>query len=194
MVNDWVELIRKQYGDQGCELFKTGIPEDVSFLLILFGFLGVIVFLVLDRKSFARNIILLFLLEYFFFLICTTIVFREETPEKGYNLVPFWSYRAVCDGQKYLILENILNILVFVPVGMFCGFISKGKKTYIIILGGLLLSMSIELIQFILKRGFAEVDDVIHNTIGCVLGLALSIFLIKIYFTVERLFRPKCVM
>lgn len=194
MINDWLEYIRKLYGDQGCELFKTGIPDDVIFFLILLGLLGVLLFLTLDRKNFTRNIQILFLLEYLFFLICTTIVFRGENPEKGYNLVPFWSYRAICEGQKYLILENILNILVFIPVGLFSGLISKGKKSCIIILVGFFLSVSIELVQFLLMRGFAEVDDVIHNTLGCVLGLTLSIFFVKLFLTIEKMYRLKCMV
>ena len=32
------------------------------------------------------------------------------------------------------------------------------------------ISATIETLQFFLKRGFAEVDDVMHNMVGCVIG------------------------
>jgi glycopeptide antibiotics resistance protein len=41
---------------------------------------------------------------------------------------------------------------------------------FIALLFGLGISVSIETLQFFLKRGFAEVDDVMHNIAGCVIG------------------------
>lgn len=38
---------------------------------------------------------------------------------------------------------------------------------------GCSISISIEVMQFVYRLGFAEVDDVMHNIIGCVLGYML---------------------
>ena len=38
------------------------------------------------------------------------------------------------------------------------------------LLVGLCLSVSIEALQFVFKFGFSELDDVIHNTLGCMIG------------------------
>lgn len=35
------------------------------------------------------------------------------------------------------------------------------------------ISVSIEVIQLVTKRGFAETDDVMHNTVGCIVGYML---------------------
>ena len=35
------------------------------------------------------------------------------------------------------------------------------------------ISASIETLQFFLKRGFAEVDDVMYNTLGCLIGCGI---------------------
>ena len=35
---------------------------------------------------------------------------------------------------------------------------------------GLCFSMLIELLQLVLKRGLTEIDDVVHNGVGCVIG------------------------
>ena len=32
------------------------------------------------------------------------------------------------------------------------------------------ISVTIESLQFFLMRGFSEVDDVMHNTVGCLIG------------------------
>jgi len=46
-------------------------------------------------------------------------------------------------------------------------------KWRIIALAGCVLSISIEIFQYIYQRGFSEVDDVMHNTLGCLIGIAI---------------------
>ncbi len=40
----------------------------------------------------------------------------------------------------------------------------------IALIAGMGISVSIEMLQIVLKRGLAEVDDVMHNTAGCIVG------------------------
>jgi glycopeptide antibiotics resistance protein len=35
------------------------------------------------------------------------------------------------------------------------------------------ISVTIESLQFFFMRGFSELDDVMHNTLGCILGYIL---------------------
>lgn len=39
---------------------------------------------------------------------------------------------------------------------------------------GCMFSISIETLQFALMRGFCEVDDVIHNTLDCMIGYGIA--------------------
>ena len=84
------------------------------------------------------------------------------------------------NGKPYLFVENLLNILIFIPVGFLMKFCFI-KLTCTKIIGmGFLISCTIEIIQFISKRGLCEIDDVIHNTIGCTIGyLFASLVLIS---------------
>lgn len=66
-----------------------------------------------------------------------------------------------------------LNILLFVPLGFLLG----DKKG---ILFGFLLSVTIELVQLIFRLGFCEMDDVLNNTIGTVVGVGLFYILQKL--------------
>lgn len=59
-----------------------------------------------------------------------------------------------------------LNILLFVPLGFLLG----DKKGILI---GFLLSTIIELVQLIFRLGFCELDDVLNNAIGTVVGVGL---------------------
>lgn len=68
---------------------------------------------------------------------------------------------------------NMLNVLLFVPIGFLAGFGLQGLTFKNILLLGGILSVFIELLQFIFKKGFCETDDVIHNVLGCLIGYGL---------------------
>lgn len=61
-----------------------------------------------------------------------------------------------------------LNILMFIPLGFLLG--EKGWKA---ILFGSLLSVFIELTQYVFLLGYCEADDVLNNTIGTAIGALL---------------------
>lgn len=77
------------------------------------------------------------------------------------------------DGRQDIASESLMNFAVFIPVGLFLGMAFRTMIWRKILLVGICISSSIELMQFIFVRGFAEVDDVIHNTLGCVVGYGL---------------------
>ena len=63
--------------------------------------------------------------------------------------------------------NNIIqNILLFIPLGFLIG----GKRG---IIAGVLLSIGIELTQYIAVLGYCELDDVLNNTIGAAIGALL---------------------
>ena len=59
--------------------------------------------------------------------------------------------------------DIVLNILLFVPLGMLVG----GKRAIII---GIMFSLCVEFCQYAFMLGYCEVDDVLNNTIGTALG------------------------
>lgn len=63
------------------------------------------------------------------------------------------------------------NILLFIPFGFFLSAIEGGGKR--VILTGAIVSASIEIIQYIAALGLAEIDDVISNTLGAVIGFGV---------------------
>lgn len=66
-----------------------------------------------------------------------------------------------------------MNVVVFVPVGMLLGMTFRSIKCWQVLAAGCLISVSIEIMQFLFNRGFAETDDVMHNTLGCMAGYML---------------------
>ncbi len=149
------------------------IWEAEVYVLIL----GIVVLLLWKgRKSGFRMSFGLLLVAYVVIIYCSTVIFRVTGSETGHDFMPFWSYRAILVGRDDLIVENLMNTLVFVPVGILIGtqMSQKAQKGWQVAIGvGFLISVLIETLQYFLHRGFSEVDDVIHNTIGCILGYIL---------------------
>lgn len=121
-----------------------------------------------------------------FLIYCSTVFFRN-TGELQYDFMPFWSYQAYLEGRgPNTLIENIMNVVVFVPVGLLFGSMMNGtwlknRMGWLIALSiGLGLSVGIETMQFLLKKGFTEIDDVMHNTFGCLIGYIIWLLLKKI--------------
>lgn len=114
------------------------------------------------------------MIEYIVLIYCSAVFFRTVRPEVYYDYTPFWSYRDYFKGlDDSLLAENIMNVVVFVPVGLLMGAASRSMTWKKVLVIGMCLSIGIETLQFVFKKGFSEVDDVMHNTVGCLLGYGL---------------------
>lgn len=85
-------------------------------------------------------------------------------------LVPFRTiFLNLLNGESlYFVFLFFGNIIWFLPFGAYMR--RRGAPFWLACLRGFLLSLSIELLQFILGSGTSETEDVILNTIGTALG------------------------
>lgn len=102
-----------------------------------------------------------------------TVFSRLATDAYQHNLQPFWSYEVIMNGRKDLIKEHYLNVAVFIPLGMLLWVVLKQKKWRQVLVFGCAVSLIIEFMQLVMKRGLCELDDVMHNTLGCMIGYGL---------------------
>ncbi len=117
----------------------------------------------------------LLLLTWICLVLGTAVVFRGDCSERGYSLIPFISYFEYGENSYFMehFAINMLNVALFVPIGFFAGLAIKNISWRKILQLGFSLSLTIELLQFVFKKGYAEVDDLIHNVAGCLLGFAI---------------------
>lgn len=64
-------------------------------------------------------------------------------------------------------VQYLMNILFFIPYGLLFPWKDNWKR---VIVTAVVLSVFIELSQFIFNLGWCEVDDVISNTLGAMFG------------------------
>lgn len=70
------------------------------------------------------------------------------------------------------------NILWFVPMGFGSAYLLKENHSFMRTLSiGFLVSLSIEVLQYLLDTGIPDIDDLIFNTLGTITGIFLFHFI-----------------
>ena len=138
------------------------------------------------------GIIYWFILLFYLFLLIDTVFFSRDSL-RSVNLIPFNSIKEyiMVDngfGEYRLVDMNIWgNVLMFIPLGIYI--LVHGKKLsltkcVLLIIGS---SVFIEIIQYIFARGATDIDDVILNTLGGVIGIGIYKIFAKIFKTDEKI-------
>ncbi|PUB10586.1 VanZ family protein [Paenisporosarcina sp. OV554] len=92
------------------------------------------------------------------------------------NFVPFASINELLNHFYYMVpLRNILgNIILFTPLGFILVLKFKRLNNMMsVVLVGLLSSTSIEFIQLLLPNRAFDIDDIILNTLGTMIGFLI---------------------
>ena len=87
-------------------------------------------------------------------------------------LTPLWSYRSILQGDIQVLVEDIENILLFLPCGFTLQHYLKTEKKRVCACG-FCIAFMIEILQLVTRLGCFEIDDLINNSLGCCLGTML---------------------
>lgn len=159
--------------------FTTGIPSVVLYPSMLVMTIAIIIGIAFKGiKNKRKYVLWVLLIEYLFVLVCSTVICRDEITFEfdRLELTPFWTYIAVINHTSGVrVWDIILNVVLFVPFGLLIKLLYPSIKFWKMLLIGTCLSICIETSQYLLYRGAAQIDDVIHNTLGAVLGWALAV-------------------
>jgi len=118
--------------------------------------------------------ICLFLFVIYILIVLRLTVFRFVTPfeQPQINLIPFVDLVHVyMNAGIYSFLWLFLgNIGWFMPFGFLMPILLKKSSFLKIVLMGFSFSFAIETTQFFSRQGVAELDDLILNTFGVIIG------------------------
>ena len=117
---------------------------------------------------------------YMSFVLTITVIGRYITSSPQYQLTVFWTYKAIQAGQIDLKAEIFWNVVLFIPIGILICMLLPRKAKWVSVFLGLLISAGIELSQLFLCRGLFEFDDIIHNTLGTIIGFVVFLIVSKI--------------
>ena len=165
------------------DIYQTVIshyPHWSKIELIAVVIVMIISFIILERfykKDKINKIQMFFCILFIIYLLHVfgSTVFSRLPSKRICKLEVFWSWKEILNSMnttypKYeLFLENILNVIMLLPL-------VYGKKIdwEVGLLIGFCISLSIELMRLVLCRGMFDVDDIIHNSLGFLIGISIS--------------------
>lgn len=133
---------------------------------------------VLSKRE--KLLVMLFIF-YSVFVVWMTLIIREpRLTARVFEPRLFWAIKSWISGTdngKVETIQYIQNILFFIPFG----FLFPLKKWNQVFFSALFTSTVIEVLQYIFNLGWCEIDDVISNTTGALIGFGLKIAFEKIY-------------
>jgi glycopeptide antibiotics resistance protein len=102
---------------------------------------------------------------------------------RRYNLNPFSEIIRFVKYRNYMSTTSVMlnligNVVAFMPFGMLIRW-ARNKKTGVLaaLIYSMMFSSLIEVAQFITKLGVFDVDDIIMNTVGGMLGYLVYVLL-----------------
>lgn len=127
-------------------------------------------------RALGKVLFVLYIFFLLYFLIFSDWYGRTGiSAEYRYNLVLFKEINRFIEYREELgafaVFTNLFgNILIFMPFGFFISMASKSRGFFMTLFYSFGLSLCVEVFQLLTKVGCFDVDDLLLNTIGGVLG------------------------
>jgi glycopeptide antibiotics resistance protein len=173
-------------------------------VVLLFGliWIGIVTFLRLKKKESLVYLIFFTLFYFYLFKVLDYTLFRFQSLLLLKHLMPELILNGQTAGKtinftplvtltRQDIKTSLLNILLMVPFGFGLPFITNLRMKKIVV-SGALFSIVIEFLQLVtgliarITFRIADINDVIFNTIGVVIGYILFVGLVHIFRYMSR--------
>ena len=156
------------------------IPFGVIILLFIIFFIiwcSTKMLLKKKKRILWRDIQILLLIVCLTTFLSVAFLGRVDTLEQQWPQI-FWSYLKVLLERNYDYFQEIyLNILSFWLIGLFASELFKNKTgKFTAFFACLVLSILVENLQYYFSLGLAEIDDIISNMLGSILGIISNIY------------------
>lgn len=145
--------------------------HPVSYLIPAIILSGCIVFAVSwlceKKDTIKHRISFTFFLTYILVIFRVVFLCREPGSRKAISMVLFetWGHTF------HMHAMFVENIIMFIPFGVLLPILfRKFRNGCLCVLAGFICSCSIEIVQHITQTGYLQLDDVVTNTTGMLLG------------------------
>ena len=126
-----------------------------------------------EKLHFYKEILTICSIIYIF-LLFQLLTKAELNHNSGYNLIPFTEIMRYEFGSKLFVLNVLGNIILFIPFGLMVAEYIKPKTIVPPLVTALIVSTTVEFVQLNIGRSF-DIDDIILNIIGSILGYLLYV-------------------
>ena len=132
----------------------------------------------LYEKNYTYIIYHLFVFSHWIILFKLSVSIDQLPHFRSINLIPFYYPNKT----TYQIREVLDNLIIFIPFGLYLKTLNINSERTIFL--GFLLSLSLELSQYIFCLGASDITDLITNTTGVLVGVGL-------YYLLKKIFKEK---
>ncbi len=148
-------------------------------------------------KLTLENILLISIYIIYFIFMAEILLFKNVRPSEIFGsdrdisrqlaIMPFQSIMKYYNsGNIWASILNVIgNIVVFIPFGIYLMLYTKKNTSVKATTTVFFTSLSVEVIQFVLDIGIADVDDIILNVIGGIVGV-LGYKFLKLIFKQDK--------
>lgn len=160
---------------------KLSNPRREFFLSLFVGYIFVIMLFLFTPNSYIASKGINLTHEHFDFIGTFKDRFLEGS--WGINFIPFRTIKSYIkySGLFHCLVNILGNVIIFIPIGLLLPIILNRYKSFFkIIIISFSISIIIEFIQFFIGRS-VDIDDIILNTIGGLLGYIVYTLLPKRY-------------
>ena len=175
------------------EYFPEIFVNRIIISAIAFAVFCIVTVILYKRHCFdrAQCVAAIMLSMYVVVLLYFTVIGRYSHDEYDYQIYFFYSYRFLLQHFDFQsIRQVVINLVMLIPGGFLLSVIIKVKGKYVIVLVlCLLLTVFIESMQLLTKCGSFEVDDIINNMIGAVIGML--IYTLIHWITHQKMYKGK---
>ena len=100
----------------------------------------------------------------------------QRTLHRSINLIPFYSIKEYIFSnsatiKKFAFGNVIGNIVIFIPLGTYLSLFKNDKRVITNLLFIFIVSLFVEIIQGLLGIGASDIDDIILNCLGGLIGI-----------------------
>ena len=166
-------MLRKQVLD----IFESMWPTIIISVVIIVSMR--LVYIIKNKEPLILYKELVSLLFVIYVLCLFYVVTFQDVSWSTSNFVPFHEMFRYDFGSRLFFKNVVGNMLLFMPYGFFAAYYLKLEKPTAVIILTLLVSITIETTQLLIGRVF-DIDDIILNFIGAMLGFYVYNFLDKI--------------
>lgn len=166
-------------------MFKNSmvsIFEEVWPMLLICSIIAIqlrAVYLYKNKKPLILYKELLYLISIIYIMCLFYVVTFQDVSWSTSNFTLFKEMFRYEFGTKLFFHNVIGNMLMFIPFGFLISYFLKLEKPYSIIILSFITSVTIEVTQLLIGRVF-DIDDIILNVIGGLIGFLLFYILGKI--------------
>lgn len=156
--------------------FFDVLPDVWPMLIIILVIVSSlrITYLITKHKKFQLHKELIYLISIVYILCLFHVVTFQDANYGVSNFIPFKEiFRYSIGSHKFI--KNILgNIVLFIPYGFLASYLLKNRKFSVITILTLIVSLTIETVQYYIGRVF-DIDDIILNLVGGIVGFLIYI-------------------